>query len=147
MDATRSSRVPRQPSRNELLRGDRVSVFSKIIKAGLAVNRKIRGEAIVYRRGDIRLPILDAKLNANDRIEVQDGQAILQFDAVEWRIGRADLGELLQPRVNDRIEFTDADGVELEYAVFAPQDLRQCWRWTDNGHSEFSIFSKLFGKG
>ena len=123
-----------------------MSVFSKLIAAGLAVNRAIKGESIVYRRGDIEVPVCDAKLNANDRIEVQDGQAILQIDAVEWRIGRERLVQLGEPKSNDRIEWDDK-GVRMVYAVFAPPDLRQCWRWIDNGHSEFGLFCKLFEKG
>ncbi len=123
-----------------------MSVFSKIIGAGLAVNRAIRGESIIYRRGELAVPIFDAKLNATDLIVFHDMQAILQADAAEWRMGRASLVQFGKPRANDRIEWTNG-GVTVEYLVSLPPELKKCWRWTDNGHTEFCVFCKLFGQG
>lgn len=121
-----------------------MSLFSDGIATMLGSIRQIKGESVIYRRGDIVIVLRLAVPLGGDRPRDVDGSYTLAFDELDWGLDRNELihdGTELQPAEYDTIERT-LKGRVLTYKIF-PDEKKECWRWSDDGQSQYRVKTKL----
>lgn len=121
-----------------------LSIFADMVSAGLDLVRGVAGECVTYDTGSHEYPINAVPADGERREDVGNRIA-LQSEDQDWLIGKEELtpclpqngfpreGHLIRRRLGNRL---------LTYSITAVPD-GQCWRWSDTGHTQYRIHSKL----
>lgn len=121
-----------------------VSPIAAAQQAALASGLRVRGQAVLYVRGNTTLQI-DCATRGSTRWDIEriDNGVHAKERSVDWIITLADMttaaGTVLEPQRGD--EIIDENDVVYRVMPFGPDE--QLWRWHDrDSRSFYRIFTK-----
>lgn len=121
-----------------------VSPIAAAQQAALAAGLRVRGQAVLYCRGNTTLEI-DHATRGSTRWDVEqiDNGVHAKERSVDWIVSLADMttaaGTVLEPQRGD--EIIDENDVVYRVMPFGPDE--QLWKWHDrDSRTAYRIFTK-----
>jgi len=120
-----------------------MSWFSDQITSGLETIREHAGEAITYKTASATITIALAVRGKGEQVEEAADRITLSSDDLDWLIAREDLVSgltAIEPAPGHTITCVEGNQT-VTYAAAATEN-KQCWEWSDAGHTQYRIHTK-----